>query len=582
MKNLLFKGKELSTRSRMKTLEEAIDYFEKVKDSESVSAIKEIIKEKEKAKQPKPAKRESKKTVEENKKDEEPRKEKKVLKFEKATEEDINEFELDSEMEDGILKQNAIGLGKMSKDLKKAVVSLKYNEVKSLVDFYYQIQDFRIGTENQVRSLNQGYDNNDNPNNVSIMKWNLLQLRNIEDNTKAMLEAYSDTNPVTRYLKKIKGIGPVISSCLYAYFDIDGVNSAGNFWSYAGLNDNNNPWLGKEKATNIVKDLMAIRDIRNKGFAAACEELDIDIDKSLAENFSYNEEAIKQYVISKMSDKELTELALLARELVDEDLRSYKQLNQREEIDDTDVEYESIEDEILHMNTYETYLGVINMGEPFGVDHFIDYIISLSDKNIITHVIMSNLYTKLNGRRKINNMVKSATINKEDDKYNGFITKKSLIAYLSKPPYNIKLKVLMWKIGESFVKVSNRGSMYGELYKERKEYETRKNENLEYKEQAARALRAKNYSKNSIAYSYYIKGMLPPAQIAARAKRWTSKIFVEHVFEAMYIYKHGELPPMVFPISRLGHVDYIEPEVPFETELKFKPGKRPEYPKYNG
>lgn len=363
---------------------------------------------------------------------------------------------------------------------------------------------------------------------------------------------------------------------------MDGVNSAGNFWSYAGLNDNNNPWLGKEKATNIVKDLMSIRDIRNKGFAAACEELDIDIDKSLAENLLYDENAIKEYVISKMPNKELSKLILLARKIVDEDLRSYKQLNQREEIDDTEVEYESIEDEILHMDTYETYLGVINMEEPFSVDHFVDYIINLSDKNIITHVIMSNLYTKLNGRRKINNMIKSATINKEEDKYDGFITKKSLISYLSKPPYNIKLKVLMWKIGESFVKVSNRGSMYGELYKERKEYETRKNENLEYKDQAAKALRAKNYSKNSIAYSYYIKGMLPPAQIAARAKRWTVKIFVEHVFEAMYIYENGELPPMVFPISRLGHVDYIKPEVPFETELTFKPDKRAEYPKYNG
>ena len=152
----------------------------------------------------------------------------------------------------------------------------------------------------------------------------------------------------------------------------------------------------------------------------------------------------------------------------------------REKIDDTEVEYESIEDEILHMDTYETYLGVINMEEPFSVDHFVDYIINLSDKNIITHVIMSNLYTKLNGRRKINNMIKSATINKEEDKYDGFITKKSLISYLSKPPYKIKLKVLMWKIGESFVKVSNRGSLYGELNKERNENKTRKNENLEY------------------------------------------------------------------------------------------------------
>lgn len=576
MTKLLFRGKELSTRSRMKTLEEARSYFIGMGDLESLKIVEEIINEK----NTKTSGTTKKNDKEE--KNEEPKKEKKVLKFEKATEEDIEEFEPDAEMKDGVLKQNVIGLGKMSKDLKKTVVTLNYNEVKSLVDFYYQIQDFRIGTENQVRSLNQGYDNNDNPGNVSIMKWNLLQLRNIEDNTKAMLEAYSDTNPVTRWLKRNKGIGPVISSCLYAYFNVDGVNSAGNFWSYAGLNDNNNPWLGKEKATNIVKDLMSIRDIRNKGFAAACEELDIDIDKSLAENLLYDENAIKEYVISKMPNKELSKLILLARKIVDEDLRSYKQLNQREEIDDTEVEYESIEDEILHMDTYETYLGVINMEEPFSVDHFVDYIINLSDKNIITHVIMSNLYTKLNGRRKINNMIKSATINKEEDKYDGFITKKSLISYLSKPPYNIKLKVLMWKIGESFVKVSNRGSMYGELYKERKEYETRKNENLEYKDQAAKALRVKNYSKNSIAYSYYIKGMLPPAQIAARAKRWTVKIFVEHVFEAMYIYENGELPPMVFPISRLGHVDYIKPEVPFETELTFKPDKRAEYPKYNG
>lgn len=355
MAKLLFRGKELSTRSRMKTLEEARSYFIGMGDLESLKIVEEIINEK----NTKTSGTTKKNDKEE--KNEEPKKEKKVLKFEKATEEDIEEFEPDAEMEDGVLKQNVIGLGKMSKDLKKTVVTLNYNEVKSLVDFYYQIQDFRIGTENQVRSLNQGYDNNDNPDNVSIMKWNLLQLRNIEDNTKAMLEAYSDTNPVTRWLKRNKGIGPVISSCLYAYFNVDGVNSAGNFWSYAGLNDNNNPWLGKEKATNIVKDLMSIRDIRNKGFAAACEELDIDIDKSLAENLLYDENAIKEYVISKMPNKELSKLILLARKIVDEDLRSYKQLNQREEIDDTEVEYESIEDEILHMDTYETYLGVINM-----------------------------------------------------------------------------------------------------------------------------------------------------------------------------------------------------------------------------
>ena len=308
--------------------------------------------------------------------------------------------------------------------------------------------------------------------------------------------------------------------------------------------------------------------------------MDIEIDKKLAEQLKYDEEVITDFINENISENMLWDLLKLAKEKVEDELSSYKQMNQKEDPDIEDIEYESIEDEILHMDVHETYLGLINLNSPFDVSHFMDYIVYLSDANVMTSVVMSNLYTKLNGRRKMNNMIKSSTVKREDDKYYGLISKKSLIAYLSKPPYNIKLKVLMWKIGESFVKVSNRGSLYGSLYKERKEYETKKNENLEYKDQAARAIRNKNFNKNSIAYSYYIKGMLPPAQIAARAKRWTVKIFVEHVFEAMYIYKHGELPPTVFPISRLGHVDYIEPEVPFETELKFKPGKRATYPEY--
>ena len=114
MTRILFRGKELSTRSRMKTLEEAIEYFKKKNNISVVKIIEDIIDQKNK----KSVKVE--KSVEEKK--EEPKKEKKTLKFESATEEDIDDFEPDAEMEDGILKQNAIGLGKMSKDLKKAVV----------------------------------------------------------------------------------------------------------------------------------------------------------------------------------------------------------------------------------------------------------------------------------------------------------------------------------------------------------------------------------------------------------------------------------------------------------------------------
>ena len=92
MTKLLFRGKELSTRSRMKTLEEARSYFIGMGDLESLKIVEEIINEK----NTKTSGTTKKNDKEE--KNEEPKKEKKVLKFEKASEEDIEEIEPDAEM----------------------------------------------------------------------------------------------------------------------------------------------------------------------------------------------------------------------------------------------------------------------------------------------------------------------------------------------------------------------------------------------------------------------------------------------------------------------------------------------------
>ena len=58
-----------------------------------------------------------------------------------------------------------------------------------------------------------------------------------------------------------------------------------------------------------------------------------------------------------------------------------------------------------------------------------------------------------------------------------------------KRPWNAQLKVLCWKLGESFVKVSgNEKAFYGRIYKERKALEMAKNEAGEYAAQAAAKL----------------------------------------------------------------------------------------------
>ena len=59
-----------------------------------------------------------------------------------------------------------------------------------------------------------------------------------------------------------------------------------------------------------------------------------------------------------------------------------------------------------------------------------------------------------------------------------------------------------------------------------------------------------------------------------RSKRYAVKLFISHLFEAMYLEEHGYYPKETYVIAHLGHSDYIEPEVPFEKYIKFDPDTR--------
>jgi hypothetical protein len=106
-----------------------------------------------------------------------------------------------------------------------------------------------------------------------------------------------------------------------------------------------------------------------------------------------------------------------------------------------------------------------------------------------------------------------------------------------KRPWNSDLKVICWKAGESFVKVSgNKNDIYGKFYVQRKEYEI---------------------GKDTDAYKAYSVGKLPPAHIHARAKRYAVKLFLAHYHETGYRLHYGEEPPAPYPIAVLGHAHRI-------------------------
>lgn len=134
-----------------------------------------------------------------------------------------------------------------------------------------------------------------------------------------------------------------------------------------------------------------------------------------------------------------------------------------------------------------------------------------------------------------------------------------------KRPWNASLKTLCWKIGESFVKVSNnKNDFYGKLYQQRKELETKNNDEFKYKDQAEQKLKDFKIGKDTDAYAAYSIGKLPPAHIHARAKRYAVKMFLSHYQMVAYRYHHGTDAPAPFPIAHLGHVDLVPvPNWPF-------------------
>ena len=196
-----------------------------------------------------------------------------------------------------------------------------------------------------------------------------------------------------------------------------------------------------------------------------------------------------------------------------------------------------------------------------------------------------------------------------------------------KSPYNIRLKTLCWKIGESFVKVQNQvimtdgplpgehalihgdgsdqhmvitarlantllgvlpkgysikvvdipdrktpqyrlhGSIqyykscpYAPIMEKRKLLEQAQNEAGNYADQAANKLATTDIGEDTDAYKAYSQGLLPPAHIHSRAKRYAVKIFLSHLHHVMFEIANGSPPPQApYVIAHLGHVDYMPP-----------------------
>jgi len=161
-----------------------------------------------------------------------------------------------------------------------------------------------------------------------------------------------------------------------------------------------------------------------------------------------------------------------------------------------------------------------------------------------------------------------------------------------KRPFNARLKVLCWKIGECFVRVQNReADVYGKVFAERKVQEWGHNLAGQYTVLAGQALeRLKDRSTPTWAWNagcfpatvaqeyltlpiekreaFLVKSkgapgtgqaMLSPAHCHARARRYAVKLFLAHYHHVSWETHFHTAPPKPYVIEHGGHTHFIAP-----------------------
>ena len=352
---------------------------------------------------------------------------------------------------------DAEDIGVISKDMKNLLKThvMGRDEMRFLVDTFYQLQEKRIACQGQIRSIEQNADESPDQTH-QILSWYFDNMMTMEKSVLKLLDTATDLNPNGVWMKQTMGIGPALSAGFLSMLDITKASSAGHFMSYAGLNDNKCPRIGHDKAAKIINSAVDAGGLTEETLCNVFQQY----------GRSWDRMAMKCYT----KDKKTKEPKL------------YK------------------------------------------------------------------------------------------DGYH--LSKEEAIKALCIIPYNSQLKVICWKAGQQFLKLTtNPKSKYGKIMVERKDYEVRRNESGENAELAKRILLEKNFNKSTDAYAALSQGLLPKAQIQARSERYAVKMFVSHLWECMYIGEHHITDwhdlPEPYAMKYLGHVDYVSPEVPYSSVYPF-------------
>lgn len=443
----------------------------------------------------------------------------------------------------------ALPTAKLSEDLMEASKTLGSSEARYLVDAFYIIQDNRKRAANQIKSMG-----NEEPH--TLLDFLLSSQVKTEAQIKTMLDIYTSNNKVGIWARSNMGIGPVTTAGLLAHIDFKKAIYAGHIHSFAGLNDNNREWMGKTKASDAVDEICGKRPK---------EITDVMIDR-LSKELQWSKEYIMKNGIEVSKVITIPRLRKCLSDFFGSD-RCDKIIDDICGIDPKKITKIMIDRIIVRINVTNDYVmknsvdddGKIQipqlkkcLSEFFKTEKIDEVIDSLSIKHgkEITKGIINKITKQLNCTE---DFIKENA----EEETKGKMTVSQLKKCLAKKPYNQSLKDLCWKISALGFKMNKNkpNCFYGRAYALRKEYEQEKSDRGLCSEEAKAG--AERVGKTTDAYKFYIEGKIPPAQIDARALRWTIKLFLSHLWYVGRRLELGKEPPLPYVIAHKGHGNMI-------------------------
>ena len=140
---------------------------------------------------------------------------------------------------------------KINRDIIDAIRNKKMiltkQDIRYLVDVYYQLQERRKAAKSQLRAATES----EKP--FRFVNWAGDQMFTIEKEIKLALTAWTETDHTSVWARGVFGIGPVISAGLAAHIDIKEAITVGHIWNFGGVNPKS-VWLGTKKSKAFMKE----------------------------------------------------------------------------------------------------------------------------------------------------------------------------------------------------------------------------------------------------------------------------------------------------------------------------------------